>query len=223
MGRIMKKLNQTFAAFTMAAVLMTSGSALAGITFSPYVSIKSTKSVNPDKKDKTKENETIKQRQEAGVMAGVSFWRLFKFQLGVGQSKLTTTEKVSEAKDEYGEIDYEQDLDMSTDDPTKDFKLTETQNVGKASLIIDPSFWIFIMRAKAGVTARQRIMESEVQGEAPVKHTEDPTYKPHSGLGVGVRFGPRMYFMVEYNALHYKFPEIEPFERELSVNYNISF
>lgn len=211
-----------WAAIFVAGGLM-AGTAQAGVTVSPYVSIKSTKSVQPGKKDKSTENETIKQRQEYGVRVGVSFWRLFKFDLGVGQSKLTTTEKVSAAKDEYGEIDYERDMNMDTSDQDADFKLTETQNVAKASLILDPSFSIFIMRAKIGVTARQRILESQVADQAPVNQTFDPTYKPHSGLGLGVRIGRSMYFMAEYSAYHYKFPEIEPFERELSVSYGMSF
>src|SRR4051812_46744453 len=76
--------------------------AQAGITVAPYVSIKSTKSVKQDKKDKTQENETIKQRKEAGLRAGISFWRLFSLQVSAGQNTLTTTEKTSVAKDEYG-------------------------------------------------------------------------------------------------------------------------
>lgn len=213
---------KVWAAFVVAMGLV-AGSAQAGVTVSPYVSIKSTKSVRPDKKDKSSENETIKQRQEYGVRVGVSFWRLFKFDLGVGQSKLTTTEKVSAAKDEYGEIDYEKDMNMDTSDGSADFKLTETQNVARASLILDPSFSIFILRAKIGVTARQRILESQVATQTPVTETFGPTYKPHSGLGAGVRLGRNMYFIAEYSAYHYKFPEIEPFERELSVSYGISF
>ncbi len=194
--------------------------AFAKVEFAPYVSIKSTKSVTPGKKNT--ENESIKQRQEYGIRAGVSFWRLFRTQLSVGQSVMTTTQKTSEAVDEYGEVDFSKDFNMDTSDPLNEMKLTETQRVAKFSLMLDPSFSIFIMRAKIGVTARQRILQKEATGQEMEKIEAPISYKPHSGVGLGVKFGPRMYFMAEYEVYHYKFPEIEPFERELSVSYNVS-
>lgn len=201
---------------------MFSSAAQAGVTISPYVSIKSTKSVKPQKKDKTKETESVKQRQEAGIRGSVSFWRLFSLTAGVGQSKLTTTEKVQDAKDEYGEIDYEKDLNMSTENPEQNLKITETQRNAKLTVAIDPGFWIFILRAKAGVTAQQRILETEQEGSEPTTLTFGPTYKPHSGFGLGVRFSRSMYAMAEYTFNHYKFPEIEPFEREATISFSIS-
>ncbi len=198
-------------------------SALAGVSVTPYVSVRSTKSVRPDKKNKEQENETIKQHQEYGVRFGVSFWRLFKFDLGLGQSQLTTTQKTSQVADEYGEIDYEKDLNMDTSDPENLIKITETQRRARLSLIVDPSFSIFILRAKVGVTAQQRLIDTEATGQEKQSVVHGPTYKPHSGVGAGIRFTPRMYAMAEYSAYHYKFPEIEPFERELTVSYSISF
>ncbi len=207
----------------LALTLLSASTAMAGLSFAPYVSIKSTKSVTPGKKDQSTETEVIKQRQEYGIRASLSFWRLFKTQLSVGQSKQTNTQKVSQVKDEYGEIDLNSELNMDTSDPDKELRLTETQNVGKFSLIIDPSFSIFIARFKLGITARQRIIEKSEDGVEPVKITEGPTYKPHSGVGFGIRFTPRMFFMAEYEVYHYMYPpKIEPFERELSVSYNIS-
>ncbi len=205
------------------ALGLPSSAAFAGLSFAPYVSIKSTKSVTPGKKDQSTETEVIKQRQEYGLRASLSFWRLFKTQLSVGQSKLTNTQKVSQVKDEYGEIDMNQELNVDTSDPDKQLRLTETQNVGKFSLILDPSFSIFIARFKLGITARQRIIQKDETDVPSVKLTEPITYKPHSGVGFGVRITPRMFFMAEYEVYHYMFPpKLEPFERELSVSYNIS-
>ncbi|HET9240754.1 MAG TPA: hypothetical protein VFO10_26050 [Oligoflexus sp.] len=204
-------------------IILGSSKAWAGVTISPYVSIKSTKSVTPGKKSSGTENETLKQRQEYGIQASVSFWKLFKTQLSVGQSVLTTTSKVSAAKDEYGKIDFAQDLNMDTDQPDNEVKIKETQRVGKFSLLVDPSFSIFILRFKLGITAMQRIIEKDEMGREPTSITVGPKYNPHSGFGAGIRFSPRMYFMAEYNFLHYNYPtEIEPFERELSVSYNVS-
>ena len=195
--------------------------AIAGISFAPYASIKSTKSIKPGA-DKS-ETETIKQRQEYGLRASVSFWKLFKTQLSVGQSQLTTTSKISEVTDEYGDVDLQADLNMDTSQPDKEVQLTETQRVGKFSLLLDPSFSIIILRFKLGITAQQRIIEKEELGALKETITVGPTYKPHSGLGFGVRLTPRMYFMAEYEVYHYKYPpDIEPFEREVSVSYNVS-
>ena len=194
--------------------------AFAGVQFAPYVSIKSTKSVTPGKNNS--EKESVKQRQEYGIRAGVSFWRLFKTQLSVGQSVTTTTQQTNTIVDEYDEVDFASDFNMDTSDPANEVKLTETQRIGKFSLLIDPSFSIFIMRAKVGVTARQRIIEKVETGRENEKLEAPITYKPHSGLGVGLKFGPKMYFMAEYELYHYAAPKLEPFERELSVSYNVS-
>ena len=195
----------------------------ARISIAPYYSIKSTKSVNPAKKGETIENEKVNQREEFGLRANISFWRLLKFQLSVGQSNNTKTEKAIEVEDEYGEIDFRQDLNISVDDPEKDISIKETQNVGKMSFIFDPSFSIFIARFKLGITARQRIITKEEQGLEPETITEGPTYNPHSGFGAGIRLSRSMYFMIEYEFLHYKYPpDIEPFERTLTASYSVS-
>lgn len=205
-----------------AASLLSAPVAQAGVTVSPYVSIKSTKSIKPNAKDKSKENETVKQRREAGLRASVSFFSIMRAQLSVGQNKLTTTSKTQDAKDEYGEIDYEKDLNMSVDDPEQELKVTETQRNAKFSLILDPSFGPLILRAKVGVTGTQRILDTEVTGQEKVTLTKGPTYKPHSGYGFGIRLSPGMFFMAEYEFFHYKFPEPEPFEREVSVSFSVS-
>lgn len=195
--------------------------AMAGVSIDPYVSIKSTKSVKPQKADKTKEDETVKQRKEAGLRATLKFYRLFGIQASAGQSTLKTTEKTQNVTDEYGEIDYNSDLNMSTDTPDTLVTITEVQRNAKLSVVLDPSFWIFILRAKAGVTATQRIVTVEEADKDPTTVTTGPTYKPHSGFGFGVRFTPKIYAMAEYNMFHYKFPELEPFEREVAVSFSV--
>lgn len=196
--------------------------AQAGISIDPYVSIRSTKSIKPVKGKSSQETSTTSQRQEAGIRGSLKFFRLFGLMASVGQSKLTTTAKTQEAKDEYGEIDYGKDLNVSTDDPENELKTTETQRNARFTAFIDPGFWIFILRARVGVTATQRIMEVEQTGKDKVVKTFGPTYKPHSGFGFGVRFTPRMFAMAEYNFYHYKFPEYVPFEREVAISYSIS-
>ena len=212
-------LKQLIVAAALASV--SAGPAIAEVYVSPYLSIRSTKTIDPSKKA-GQEDEKIKQYKEAGVTGGIGFWRLFRTSLSLGQATVTSTEKKSAVKDEYDEIDYNKDMNMSTDNPDNEIKITETQRRATFSLQIDPSFWIFIMRAKLGVTAQQRIVETREEGLPTQTLTKGPTYKPLSGLGLGVRLTPSMYFMVEYSAYHYKFPKMEPFERQLTVNYCVS-
>ena len=74
------------AAAVVVATLAPLSAAEAGIQIGPYASIKSTKSVSPDKKNKGKENEKIKQRQEYGVRGSIGFFSLLKAQASVGQA-----------------------------------------------------------------------------------------------------------------------------------------
>jgi hypothetical protein len=209
----------TRAALAVALAAVPATPCLAGVTVAPYASIKSTKSIKANGGDKSKEDETTKERREAGLRAGLTFYRLLGVSLSAGQSKVTTTTKTETAKDEYGEIDYGKDFDLSTDDPDSTLKVTETQRVAKLTVTVDPSIGFLILRAKAGVTATQRIVEVQQDDQPATTQTFGPTYKPHSGFGLGVRFSPKLYFMAEYGFNHYAFPKLEPFEREATVSF----
>lgn len=213
----MKHLSYIFIAL---ALSFSAEFAYSRISISPFVSMSSTKKIKPEAKGT--EKETLKQRTTYGVRANVSFWRLFKLQFSVGQNELVTTEKVSEAKDEFDEIDYEEDLDMSTDDPDSEVKITDKMIKARLGIVLDPGFWIFIARTKVGVQATKRTVTLEENGKEPVTDEPPITYKPYAGAGAGIKFTPRMYFMAEYNFFFYKFPETEPFEREVSVSFNVS-
>lgn len=211
-------------------IFVSSSTALARISIEPFASVSSTKQIKPNKAGSSKssttagtETETIKQRTTYGVKGSLSFFRIMKFQLGVGTNKLETTSKTSEAVDDYGEIDFEKDLNMDTSSPDTEVKITETQNKASATLVLDPSFWIFMLRAKAGVVATQRKFTKETEGLDPESYTSPISYKPTCGAGAGLRLSSQMYFLAEYSLLLYKFPERSPFEREVSVSYGLSF
>lgn len=210
-----------FKVVTLLGVLVSTNLASAGILFEPYYKVSSTKSIKVDR-SKDQETETIKQREEKGLRAGLSFFSLFKLNLAVGQSFLVTTSTTDTIKDEYDEIDFNKELNTSTAEPGKEVKQKETQNNARVTLVFDPSFWIFIARLKAGITARQRIVEL-FQDDVLLSHV-DPgiTYKPNAGVGVGIKLTPNMYFMIEYGFYFYKFPETEPFEREATISYGFS-
>jgi hypothetical protein len=206
----------------VAALSLNPSIAYGKVYVSPFVSISSNKKIEPSKAGgKGKEDATNNQRTTYGINAGVSFWRLFSLQLSVGRSQLDKTIKTQYAVDDFDEIDYAADLNMNTSDPEAEARLVETTDKARVSMIIDPGFWIFIARLKAGVQATKRTVEA-TQNE--VTTTEEPpiTYKPHGGYGFGVRLGPRMKAMAEYNFFFYKFPETTPFEREVSISYSVS-
>lgn len=196
-------------------------SAKAGVGLEPYVSISEKKTIKSNRETGTQE-EKIVQRQEYGIKGYVSFWRLFKLQLSLGQSEVSTTQSETEIVDEYGEIDFAEDADLSGQTEGVDNTLIEGQKKGKFSLVIDPSFSIFIMRAFAGVTAIQRTVEVQQEGVTLDKVVPEPTYKPHMGAGLGVRLSRKMYAIAEYEFYLYSFPEMEPFERSVSISYGIS-
>jgi hypothetical protein len=194
--------------------------AYARLQIAPYASISSTKKISPA--DAGKEDSKNVQRQTYGIRASFAMFRLLKIQASVGQNETTTVTKTQDAVDEYEEIDYEKDLEMSTDDPDREVKISETQRLGRLGIVLDPGFWILIARAQAGVQATQRIVELQEGTEAAVKTEEPITYKPYAGAGLGVRLSPRLQAMAEYNIYMYKFPEYEPFEREVTVSFIVA-
>lgn len=196
--------------------------ARAGISIAPYASISSTKKIKPNPKNKSEEEEVIKQRTTYGIVGSLSFFRVFKLQASAGQNQLTTTQKTQFAADDYGEIDYNKDLTMSTDQPDKEVKTTETQRIGRLGLALDPGFWIFILRAKGGVQATQRLVKLEEKDKPAVSKLTPISYKPFAGAGAGVRLSPSMFFMAEYSIFMYQFPKTAPFEREVTVSYSVS-
>ncbi|MFW7380686.1 MAG: hypothetical protein ACOH5I_17870 [Oligoflexus sp.] len=207
------------AAFLMAGAAQARSSGNLSIT--PYVSIKNNKTIVPNV-DTGEEEERIDERQEYGIRAALRMGKLFKFQMGLGQSKSIKTEKAARIKDTYDKIDLQQELNISTDDPSKDIKITETQNVGNASIVFDPSFSVFIARVKLGITAMQRIFEKEEEGLPSVRKEDGPNYFPHSGVGLGIKVTPRMFFIAEYEFIHYAYPpKAEPFERQLTVSFGL--
>lgn len=198
-------------------------SAFAGISIDPYVSISSTKTITPDSKNKSSENQKEQQRTTYGLRFSLGIYRLFKFQLGVGQNQSVSTQKAQVASDEFNEIDYNKDLKISIDEPDKEMKITEIQKKATASLLLDPSFSIFILRAKAGIQAQQRYFKKEETGKDPVVLNAPITYKPLASVGAGVKIGRTMHAIAEYGFYFYSWPKKEPFEREVSISYGFSF
>lgn len=191
----------------------------AGIIFEPYVSIGSTKSLKTNRAKST-ETETISERKEGGLKAGIKLGSLFSIYGAVGQSHQTTTSTNSELVDQFDQIDFSKDLDTRT--VGKKTKLMETQNKAKVGIDINPSFWIFIFRTSVGVAATQRLVKAYEDDVLLKELKPDPTYKPFAGAGFGVRLGPKMFAMAQYNFNFYKFPEKTPFEREVNISYGVS-
>ena len=210
-----------FFSLTCVLGLFFTGTSRADIGIAPYLSISEKKSIKTNRETGVEEQEII-QKQEYGLKGYVSFWKIFKLQLSVGTSEVTTTQSELELVDDYGEIDFASDADLSGQTAGIDTSLLETQNKGKLSFVLDPSFSIFLTRAYFGVTATQRIVEVKQEGVTLDKVEPEPTYKPHMGFGLGVKLSRKMYAMAEYEFYLYSFPEVSPFERSVSISYGIS-
>ncbi len=201
-------------------MMLMSSETFAGVTLTPYASISSSKTIKPA--EAGKETSTTDQKTTYGIRFGLKFYRIVTFQLSVGQNKSEKTSKTSKIVDSYGEIDYEEDLDMSTNDPDQEAKVTEVQRLGRAGLVLDPGFWILILRAQAGVQATQRIVTLEEQGEEAQTMETPITYKPYAGAGLGVKLAPRVSAIAEYTLNFYDFPDLDHFEREVAINFVVA-
>lgn len=202
------------------SVALVAESAFARFGVEPYLSISEKKTIKTNK-DTGVQEETVVQRQEYGFKGNLSLSKLFKLQLSLGQSEVSTTQSETELVDEYGEIDFAADANLSGRTPGIDATLIETQRKGKFSVVLDPSFSIFLARAYFGVTATQRIVEVQEEGITLDKVEPEPTYNPHMGFGLGVRISPRNYVMAEYEFYLYSYPEMQPFERSVSIGWGI--
>ena len=192
----------------------------ASFSLAPYASINSTKSVlsNSD----GSETDKRQQRITYGIRANITFFSIMRFQLGVGQSETKDTFKNQNVTDEFGKIDLKKELNISTDDPDNEVEITETQRKGRVSLILDPSFSIFVLRARVGVQATQRLFKKVATGETEEDFEGPIEFAPTAGGGFGIKFTPKIFMIAEYVFHFYEFPELEPFERELAVSLNVS-
>lgn len=188
---------------------------------SPYFSMKTKTVKKKDRNDPTKEVSKTRTRTEYGVKGSLRFMSIMKLSLGIGQNSMKKTEQVSELKDEYGEVDFNEDLGTSSRAPTDEVTMTETQRLGKLTLSINPKMGPLIFKAGAGVTAKMRIIESEINGVKQPTIEKGPNYKPHSVVGVGMKLNSKTSIMLEYELYHYKFPELEPFERAVTLSAGV--
>jgi len=207
---------------SLISALALSGQAMAKVEITPYVSIKSNKTTVPSKDDPNLEEQRIDEKQEYGIRGSIKFNSWFGFQLGIGQSTSTSTEKANRIVDTYGKIDLASELNIDTSATDADVRVKETQKLESASLVLDPSFSIFILRIKAGITAMQRDFVKEVKDAADVSITDGPNYLPQSSVGLGIKLTRKIYFLAEYEFLHYAYPtKFEPFERKMTVSMSV--
>lgn len=211
-------------ALMMSVILVAQGLApkelRAGVTVTPYASISSNKKTFTAR-DGTRQEKTI-ERQAFGLRLSFRLYRALRLQLSAGQSTREATERAIEVVDEFDEINFERDLDLSTDNPDNQVQTKETINRGRVSFVLDPRLGPLIFRLKTGVQVTQRQFSLKEEGEAEVKTEPEPTYKPIAGAGLGLRLTRRMKAMVEYDLFFYAFPELEPFNSEIVVSYSIA-
>lgn len=193
---------------------------MGGLTIGPYASVSSTKGIKP-KKDATGSNEVATQRTSYGLRVGLNMGRFFSLGVDAGTNKIDVTKKAVATRDEYGEIDFQKDLDTSPSH-TNDYRLQETQYLGKAVLNVHPlTTKILTVKVGAGVRARQRLIKvtDSVVTENSKEVTTPITYNAVAEASLQARLLKAFSANIKYSFVFIKFPETQPHEQEVSIGF----
>lgn len=190
------------------------------VTVGPYASVSSTKGIKPNKM-KSASDETVTQRTTYGLRVGVRLGKFFSLGVDAGTNNVDTSKKAAKLRDEYGDIDFQKDLNV---DPAAgfDYRYQEEQRLAKVQLVIQPIVTrVLTVKAAAGVRARQRIIKVTDKSEAPASKsvTDGPRYQPTAMAGVNVRLFRAFSANIQYDFYFMKFPKTEPHEQEVSVGF----
>jgi hypothetical protein len=198
--------------------------AAGALSIGPYASVSSSKAIKPKVKEANTAEETTTQRTTYGVKVDLRLSKLFTLGVNVGTNKVDTTKKASAMRDEFGEIDYEKDLNVDPNNQGGEYRYQEEQRLGTAQLIINPALWpgkIWI-KAGAGVRARQRLLSIEdTATDKSEKLTDKIRYHALATAGLQLRLLRAISAGIEYKFYFIKAPELEPHEQEALVTFGL--
>jgi hypothetical protein len=203
------------------------------LTVAPFASVSSTKAIAPDKvkmsssgtSSSSAATETVTQRVTYGLKLDLRLGKLLVFSANGGVNKVDTTKKSVAMRDEYGDIDFATDANVSVADPEASYRYQEEQRVASAQLTIAPQLVrrLLWMKIGAGVRARQRLISITDAVAGTSKDITDPIrYSPLAVAGFGTKLLGAMSASIEYKFYFPKFPKTEPHEQEVLVSMGIS-
>jgi hypothetical protein len=199
-------------------------------SIAPFASVSSSKAIKPDKAGQTKDDSAksstsnVNQRTTYGLKIDVRLLSLLTFNVQGGVNNVDNTKKVTGLRDEFGEIDIVEDLNLDPADQNAEYRYQEEQRVATARLLLTPRLGRMLwLKAGAGVRARQRLIKVTDKVSDESQDIKDPIrYHAVATAGAGVRLFGAMSAHAEYNFYFIKFPETEPHEQEVLVGFGVS-
>lgn len=213
----------TLVAVTGLAGLFGNAEAASRFTVGPFASVSSTKSIKPSA-DKESSEEVVSQRTTYGVRIGVGLSRFFGLDIKAGVNDVDRTKKAVAMRDEFGDIDFQKDVNVNPADQNASYRYQESQKLGTAKLVFSPRLLSFVwLNVGAGVRARKRDI-TVTDTAAGTKHRIDDPIRYHAtgSAGLGFRLLRAFSGSIEYSFYFLKFPELEPHEQEVAVSFGVS-
>lgn len=207
------------------AILGTGGRAFGAgrLSVGPYASVTSSKSIKAKKPGSEASEEVTTQRTTYGLRADIRLSKFFSLTGQAGVNKVDRTKKLVAMRDEYGDIDFQSDLNVSPGDQNATFRYQEEQRLGQAKLVLRPLYTSFLwLNVGAGVQARQRLITSTDKATGvSTKTTDKIRYQALASAGLGYKILRAFTGKIEYTFYFTKFPKTQPHEQEVAVNFGV--
>ncbi len=198
------------------------------VSIDPFLSLQSNKAIKGEV-GKQDEDEAYKERLTYGVKVNVDMFWILATEFVVARNQMESQLKAYRATDEFGEIDYEKDLNVDKSNKDLLLKVNEERRMARAALKAQIGLgYYFTAFAKVGAQAMQRIVKVKYTDEKYADKAPDPLttpieYDPYAGAGFRVRLTHRVQAGATYDFFFYKFPKYEPFTREVGVFVRVNF
>lgn len=188
----------------------------------PYASVSSTKIISPG--DEGSSNEVATTRTTYGLRISIGLMRWLSFDAQGGINEVDRTRKAVAMRDEFEDIDFEEDANVDTSDPEAEYRYQEKQTLGVAKFMFSPRFFNVVWgQFGAGVRVRQREIKIDDMAAGTSESIKDP-FRYHAVASAGIRFRLLRSFTgsILYDFYFLQFPELEPHEQEVSVSFGVS-
>lgn len=199
-----------------------SGLAFGRFSVGPFASVSSTKGIKPSTESSSEE--TVTQRTTYGLKIGVGLMSWLGLDIKVGVNEVDRTKKSVALRDEFGEINFEEDANVDPSQQDAEYRYQESQQLGVAKLMFRPRLFRMVwLNAGAGVRARKRDVVITQKPDGVEEKIDDPVkYHAVASAGVGFRLLRSFRGSIDYDFYFMKFPETEPHEQEVTVSFGVS-
>ncbi len=211
-------------ALVLALLFVSGGSEIAEaasrFSVGPYASVSSTKEIKPGEESS---EESVTQRTTYGLRVGIGLMRFLSLDVKVGVNEVDQTKKSVALRDEFDEINFEEDANVDTNDPDAEYRYQESQKLGVAKFVFRPRLFRMVwLNLGAGVRARKRDLTITEKPNGTKETIDDPIkFHAVAAAGVGFRLLGSFTGSIDYDFYFIKFPETEPHEQEVTVSFGV--